>query len=204
MQETKKGKFIVIEGLDGSGQTTQIGLLEKYLKASGRKVHETYEPTNNIIGGLIRGFLTKQWQLGNTGKQLLFCADRAHHLESEILPALESGHDVISSRYFFSTIAYGSLNNEVRWLESLNEKFPQPDATFFLKVSPQKCIERINNSRFRKEFFEEEQKLKKVMETFMKISRSKKYKNFFVVDGEQSIEKVHSDIVKILKNKIIK
>ena len=64
----KKGKFIVIEGLDGSGQTTQLELLKKYLESKGQKVHMTVEPTNNIIGGLIRGFLTKQWQLSNLVK----------------------------------------------------------------------------------------------------------------------------------------
>ena len=196
--KTKKGKFIVIEGLDGSGQTTQLELLKEYLKSKGQKVHMTAEPTNNIVGGLIRGFLTKQWQISNTGKQLLFCADRAHHLESEIIPAMENGHIVISSRYYFSTIAFGSLNNDIKWLEALNEKFPQPDAIFFLKVSPKECISRINKTRFRKEFFEEEKKLKKVLETYLKICRYKKYKNVFVIDGEQSIEKVHQDIVKKL------
>ena len=202
MPAGRRGKFIVIEGLDGSGQTTQLGLLEKYLRKSGHKVHMTFEPTNNIIGGLIRGFLTKQWKLGNVGKQLLFCADRAHHLESEIIPALENGYDVISSRYFFSTIAFGSLNVDTDWLEALNEKFLHPDATFFLKVSPKICIERINNSRFRKEFFEEEKKLSHVMRTFLKISKNKKYKNFFIIDGEQPIEKVHSDMIKILDKKL--
>jgi dTMP kinase len=199
MKKINKGKFIVIEGLDGSGQSTQLELLKEYLKSKGRKVHMTVEPTNNIIGGLIRGFLTKQWQLSNTGKQLLFCADRAHHLETEIIPAIESGHIVISSRYYFSTIAYGSLNNDIKWLETLNEKFLQPDAIFFLNVSPKKCIERIKKSRFRKEFFEEEKKLKKVMETYLKICRDKKYKNVFIIDGEYEIEKVHQSIVKILE-----
>jgi dTMP kinase len=203
MGKTGKGKFIVFEGLDGSGQSTQVALLEKYLKLKKMKVHVTAEPTNNIVGGLIRGFLTHQWTLGNTGKQLLYCADRAHHLEAEILPALGEGNTVISSRYYFSTIAFGSLNNDVKWLEALNEKFPQPDLTFFIKVSPKECIRRISNSRFRKEFFEKEQILKKVSEVFIKISEDKKYKNFYTINGEQSIEKVFQDIIKVV-DKFIK
>lgn len=198
MEKTKKGKFIVFEGLDGSGQSTQIALLEKYLKSKNFSVYVTAEPTNNIIGGLIRGFLTHQWTLSNTGKQLLYCADRAHHLEAEVAPALSEGNTVISSRYYFSTIAFGSLNNDVKWLETLNEKFPQPDLTFFIKVSPKECMRRISGSRFRKEFFEKEQILKKVFKVFVKISKNKKYKNFCTINGEQSIEKVFRDIAKII------
>lgn len=194
-----RGKFIVFEGLDGSGQSTQINLLERYLKQGGHKVHLTTEPTNNIIGGLIKGILTNHWKLSNAGIQLLYCADRAHHLESEIYPALESGHTVISSRYFFSTIAFGSLNNDISWLECLNQNFPVPDFTFFLKVPPKECIRRINGSRFRKEFFEKEKKFKKVFETYLKISNDKKYKNFYTINGEQAPEAVLSDIIKITR-----
>src|SRR4030042_1302074 len=98
-KKTKKGLFIVFEGLDGSGQTTQIGLLERYLKMKGKKIHVTSEPSNSMIGGLIRALLTKYWKLSNVGMQLLYCADRAHHLENEILPALKKGNIVICSRY---------------------------------------------------------------------------------------------------------
>ena len=198
----KNGLFIVFEGLDGSGQSTQINLLANYLRLIGRKVHTTDEPTNNIIGGLIRALLTSQWKLSNTGMQLLYCADRAHHLEAEVFPALEKGNIVISSRYFFSTLAFGSLNNDLKWLEKLNEKFPQPDLTFFIKVSPAECIRRIEGSRFRKEFFEKEEKMKKVIGTYMKISKNKKYKNFHTINGEQEVEKVARDIIKIAEKYI--
>ena len=194
----KKGKFIVFEGLDGSGQSTQIARLEKHLRSQKVKVHTTTEPTNNIVGGLIRGALTRQWKISNTGLQLLYAADRAHHLESEITPALEAGNTVISSRYYFSTFAFGSLNNDVEWLEKINEKFPNPDVTLFIKVSPKECMRRINSSRFRKELFEEEKKLSKIIKIYDKISKSRKYKNFYVINGEQSVEKVSEDINKIV------
>jgi dTMP kinase len=204
METKKKGKFVAFEGLDGSGQSIQINLLDKYLKLKKKKTHLTTEPTNNIIGGLIRGILTHQWKLSNTGIQLLYCADRAHHLESEIYPALENGNIVISSRYYFSTMAFGSLNNDAAWLEAINSKFPEPDLTFFIKVSPKECIRRINGSRFRTEFFEKEKKLKKVFKTYLDIVDGKKYKKLFVIDGEQSPEKVHEDIVKIIDKYLIK
>ena len=199
----RQGKFIVFEGLDGSGQSTQIARLEKYLRSQKKKVHVTTEPTNNIIGGLIRGVLTHQWKISNTGLQLLYAADRAHHLESEVMPALETGNSVISSRYYFSTFAFGSLNNDVLWLEKINEKFPNPDITFFIRVSPRECMRRINGSRFRKELFEKEKKLKEIIKVYDKISKSKKYKNFYVINGEQSVEKVSEDINKII-DKILK
>ncbi len=194
----KKGLFIVFEGLDGSGQTTQINLLEKYLKLKGKKVHMTAEPSSSLIGGLIRAVLTHHWKLSNTGLQLLYCADRAHHLETEVYPALAKGNIVLSSRYFFSTIAFGSLGNDAEWLEKINEKFPKPDLTFFIKASPGECIKRLNVSRFRKEIFEKEQKMGKVLKTYIKISKSKKYKNYFTINGEQSVDKVSQDIIKII------
>ena len=196
--DVRQGKFIVFEGLDGSGQSTQIGLLDAYLKSKGVKTHLTTEPTNNIIGGLIRGILTHQWSLSNTGIQLLYCADRAHHLESEVLPAMAKGNVVISSRYFFSTIAYGSLDNDTEWLKKINEKFILPDMKFFIKVSPKVCMRRINGSRFRTEFFEKEKKLKKIYQAYLRLGESKEYKNFYVINGEQAVEEVSGEIKKII------
>ncbi|MCX6765546.1 MAG: dTMP kinase [Candidatus Moranbacteria bacterium] len=199
MKKNKKRRlFIVFEGLDGSGQTTQINLLEKYLKLKGKKVHMTAEPSSSLIGGLIRAVLTHHWKLSNTGLQLLYCADRAHHLETEVYPALAKGNIVLSSRYFFSTIAFGSLNNDTRWLEKINEKFPKPDVTFFINVSPKECIKRLDLSRFRKEIFEKEEKMGKVLRTYIKIGKNKKYKNFFTINGEQPVEKISQDVIKII------
>lgn len=198
LKNKKEGLFIVFEGLDGSGQTTQINLLERYLKLKGKKVHMTAEPSSSLIGGLIRAVLTHHWKLSNTGLQLLYCADRAHHLETEVYPALAKGNIVLSSRYFFSTIAFGSLGNDAEWLEKINEKFPKPDITFFIKASPRECIKRLNISRFRKEIFEKEQKMEKVLKMYIRISKSKKYKNFFTINGEQPAEKVSQDIIKII------
>jgi len=194
----KKGKFIVFEGLDGAGQGTQIKLLEQYLQSKNEKVYVTSEPTQNLIGGLIRSLLRHHWSLGNTGIQLLYSADRAHHLEVEIEPVREKGHHVISGRYFFSTIAFGSLNNDVKWLQAISEKFPNPDITIFLKVTPKECIRRINNGRPLKEFFEKEKILQKVYKTYLTLVKDKKYKNVYVVDGEQPVEKVAQDIQKII------
>lgn len=117
------GKFIAFEGLDGAGSTTQAGKLTVYLKERLKKVHLTKEPTNNLIGGLIRGQLTKEWRTGPECLQLLFTADRAHHLEKEVIPLLKQEITVITDRYFFSSVAFGSLGIDDRdWLRKMLEK----------------------------------------------------------------------------------
>ena len=129
------GKFIVFEGLDGSGQSTQAQLLKDFLMKRGHKVHLTKEPTSNLIGGLIRGQLTNEWKTSPECLQLLFAADRAHHLEKEIIPLLKKEVIVISDRYFFSTVAFGATEiKDKDWLLKINQKFLLPDIIFFFQL----------------------------------------------------------------------
>jgi len=193
-----KGIFIAFEGLDGSGSSTQADLLAGYLRNFNLKPHLTKEPTNNLIGGLIRGALTKEWTASNTCFQLLFCADRAHHLDREIIPALNKGMVVITDRYFFSTIAFGSLDCDTEWLKTLNKNFLPPDITILIKVPPEECIKRIGKSRFEFELFEEVEKLKKVWATYETLAKG--HDNVHILDGTQSKERLHKQIVDILNN----
>jgi len=195
-----EGKFIVFEGIDGAGLTTQAELLEKYLRNKKYGVVLTKEPTNNLIGGIIRAALKKEWSTSNRTLQLLFSADRAHHLEKEIIPALENGKIVISDRYFISTIAYGMIELEKDWLKALNSKFLLPDIIFIIDVPAEVSIERIKASRFGFELFEEKKKLEKIRNNFLELS--KEYKNCFVINGNRSIEEVHKEIVKIVEEKL--
>lgn len=191
------GKFIVFEGLDGSGQTTQAKMLVDYLEKKKKRVLLTKEPTDNIIGGLIRGALKKNWHPSNECLQLLFSADRAFHLQNEILPALRKGFFVISDRYLFSTIAFGGIDCNIQWLESLNKNFLLPNIIFLLKVSPEECIRRLKKSRFGLELFEEKEKMQKVWKNYEKLT--KKYKNIMMIDGMQKKEKVFEDVKEKLK-----
>lgn len=190
-----KGKFIVFEGLDGAGSSTQAALLKKNLEKNGKRVLLTKEPTNNIIGGLIRGQLTGNWKSNMECLQLLFSADRAHHLEFEIIPALKKGAFVISDRYFFSTIAFGSLEADKKWLLILNNQFILPDYTIFLDVFPNTCIKRIVNSRINIELFEEEKKLKKVRQTYLWLT--KQFPNTFILDGEKTENQIGEEVSKL-------
>lgn len=194
------GLFIVIEGLDGAGSTTQVSKLAEYLKERGFKVLTTKEPTNNIIGGLIRGQLTKDWHTGSECLQLLFAADRAHHLEKEINPALLNNYIVISDRYIFSTIAYGSIDADYEWLKKLNEKFRFPDLYFIIDTEPELCIQRMKSSRYQLELFEDIEKLKKVRTNFLRLSEE--YKKVYIVNGNRLIDDVLDDIKTIVKEKL--
>jgi len=204
------GKFIVIEGLDGSGQGTQIAKLAQFLNDTRQKdkfgyvgAEITKEPTPNLIGGLIRSQLNHDWKSSQECLQLLFCADRAHHLEKEIIPLLQKGVIVVCDRYFFSTVAYGSLDIKDRdWLLCLNRNFLLPDVTILLKVSPKVCVERIYKNRYSIELFEKEELLTKVWENFDKLS--KEFENVSVVNGERPIEQIHQEITEIVINKLNK
>lgn len=198
------GRFIVFDGLDGSGQSTQAAKLVDFLNEKKQKMrfghigaYLTKEPTSGLIGGLIRGQLSSDWKTSAECLQLLFAADRAHHLEKEIIPMLQKGAIMVCDRYFFSSFAYGMVDiRDKEWIFKINQNFLLPDITFFLKVSPKVCIERIHSTRHQINLFEQEKILKKVQENYKKIA--KRFKNMYVVDGEKPIDKTAKEIVDIV------
>jgi len=198
MKENKyPGRFIVFDSLDGAGNSTQVALLAQYLNEKGRKTHITKEPTSGLIGGLIKSQLAHDWSSSAECLQLLFSADRAYHLEKEIIPLLKKGVNVISDRYFFSTIAYGAVKiRSLEWLIEINKPFLLPDLTFFLRVSPRTCIQRIKETRFEITLFEKEGVLRKVWQNYEKLA--KKFENVHIVDGEKPIGRVAVQIKRLI------
>jgi dTMP kinase len=191
------GMFINVDSLDGSGQSTQVDLICEELTHHGVKTLKTKEPTDKMIGGLIRGFLTGVWDPSPAVKQLLFTADRGQHLEREIIPQLKKGNAVVTDRYAFSTIAFGSLDLPVWWLVALNNLYLWPDPTFILKVSPGECLRRIDKGRLgKKHYFEREEMLAKSWKTYQMMAP--KLSGVHVIDGEQKPEEVFEKIKKIL------
>jgi len=200
IRNTYPGKFIVIEGLDGSGQSTQAAKLANFLQKN-TKTHLTKEPTPSLIGGLIRSQLNHDWKSSPECFQLLFCAGRAYHLEKEIIPLLEKGVNVVCDRYFFSTVSYGSLDIKDRdWLLELNKNFLLPDLTILLKVPAKICLQRIYQSRYDIALFEKEELLTRVAKNFDKLAEE--FENVVVVNGEKSIEEVFEDIKRAI-NKLL-
>ena len=197
MIEEMKGKFIAFEGLDGSGLTTQSMMLRNYLLEKGINVVLTKEETDGLIGGLIKSCLRKEWKTDPLTVQLLFVADRNHHLKSGIEPALKQGKVVITDRYVLSTLAFGGIDIDMEFLKILNSKFRAPDYTFIIDVPAEVCLERIKKSRFGVELFEEKGKLEKIRKNYHNLKDY--FPNTYIIDGNREREKVFEDIKRILK-----
>ncbi len=133
------GLFIAVEGLDGSGTTTQVERLAAALPGA----HRTAEPSDGPVGRLIRAALGGELPLGDGVLPYLFAADRRDHLEREIEPALAAGRPVITDRYYASSLAYQSLSAPLDFVLSLNARFRAPDLTIFVDLPPEQCLERI-------------------------------------------------------------
>lgn len=198
IQNPYLGKFIVFEGLDGSGQSTQAGLLRDFLVKKGYQVVLTKEPTlDSKVGKRIRQILNKKEKISPKKLQELFAQDRKEHLEKVIIPALKKGKIVISDRYFFSSFAYGAADGlSLKQLIRLNENFLIPDLTFILRVAPEVCIERIKKRDKEITLFEKKSKLKKVWPFYQTIP--KKFKNVIIINGEQSISKITKEVNKFI------
>ena len=194
------GKFIVMEGLDGAGKSVQIDLLAEYFKKNGKKVIVTREPTLDSTAGIkIKQALKEEISVEPLELQKLYVQDRKEHLENKIMPALEKGEFVISSRYVFSTIAYGGSDGlDVDLLVKMNDNFLLPDLTIIIDVDPESCIKRIEGRGTPKELFEQKEKLSKVNVIYKKIPDM--FENVVMIDGNRPIPEVFEDIKKAVKN----
>jgi dTMP kinase len=194
------GKFIVLEGLDGSGITTQATLLRNYFLTKNKEVVLTKEPTDGLMGGLIKSCLRNEWKTDPMTLQMLFAADRSHHLNTEIDPALKNNKIVVSDRYILSSLAFGSTYISLDILKQLNINFRRPNLTIFVDTHPKVCMERMRKARHHVELFEEEQKLEQIRRNF--ISLKNYFSDVVFVDGNKSAEEAHNEIKKIVEEKI--
>lgn len=146
LTSTKPGKLIVFEGIDGAGKSTQCQQLKAFLETQGIEVLLSYEPTNGPIGKKIRALASEGVRLPADDELELFIQDRKNHVNDFISPALARGQWVILDRYYFSTMAYQSLNGfDIKTLRDLNEAFaPVPDLLILLNLSVETSLERIN------------------------------------------------------------
>jgi dTMP kinase len=164
----KKGVFIVIEGLDGSGKTTQAILLAKRLNSSHNTVL-TAEPSRGKIGTFIReSCLYEDKRLPTEAEALLFAADRVEHMQNEIKPALDEGKLVICDRYVYSSIAYqGSAGLSLDWIKTINARALQADFAIFIDVAPERVLERLQRKKSVMETLETQQKVREVYLKFV-------------------------------------
>jgi len=163
------GKFIALEGIDGSGKTTHAQMLCRELQKKGYKAHCTKEPTDGEIGKFIRRILSGELKVSPVGLQYLFNADRAVHQE-EIIEYLKKGDIVVTDRYFWSSVAYGVSDLGViddyyfvvYSMLSFYNRFLLPDVTFYLNISAETGTKRISGMDKKKEIYENKNKLVKI------------------------------------------
>ncbi|MDA8226924.1 MAG: dTMP kinase [Desulfitobacterium hafniense] len=190
----QRGKFIVLEGVDGSGITTQTERLKHWLEAhTGDKVLMTKEPSEGPVGFLIRQALTKRVVgLSQETLALLFAADRLDHIKHKILPALEEGNHVVCDRYLMSSLAYQGLELDIEWIKEVNACAIPVDLTIFIKVDPSTTMNRIKTKRFQVDLFEQEATLRTVLSNYELIISQGKQSGYNIVqiDGEQSLDQV--------------
>ena len=197
----ENGILIVIEGLDGAGLSTQAAALAEYLRGKNKGVMLTKEPTTSPIGKLIKSALNRNPELSLFALQLLFAADRAEHLETEIEPALSANEIVISDRYILSSLAFGAVDNDVEFLKEINSRFRKPDLTVIIDTPPRVCLDRITRSRDNVELFEEERRLEKVRKQFLALKNY--FDNTFIVAGNREKAKVSKDIKEVVERTLV-
>lgn len=193
-----KGLFIVFEGIDGAGTTTQTRLLAKRLEALGRRVLTTAEPSNGPVGSLVRQVLkgrivgapSSTSPFDRRALALLFAADRIDHVACEIAPSIENGFDVISDRYVLSSLAYQGIDAPREWVATINRFAPIPDITFFLKLSPQIAWERIRRSRPDRDIFEALEILDRVEASYEEALFAYEAARVEVIDGSLPVDQV--------------
>ena len=199
---TPDGLFIVFEGLDGSGLSTQAARLAAYLTRHGREVLLTKEPTSSPIGQLIRSALNRHLAFSPFTLQLLFAADRSEHLAKEIEPAVQARKIVISDRYILSSLAFGAVDLELATLQQLNARFRPPDLTILLDTPPRVCLARIRENRDTIELFEEEARLEKVRAQYLALQEH--FANTVIIAGDRAIEAVSQEIQAVVEQTLFR
>jgi dTMP kinase len=199
-----KGKFIVLEGQGFSGKTEQAHLLTEKLKGKGIDVIETQEPGGVESALEIREELLKRRKDGNITPEEeveLFYKSREKFLEELVLPALEMGTWVVSTRFSASTFVYqGYVDGlDIKKIEELEEKIVgenQPDLYILIDVSEEEIWKRMKHSAREKHGYNEEDReiIKKRREGYLKLAKENQHRNWEIIDGDQDIEDVSKGV----------
>lgn len=191
------GRFLALEGIDGSGKSTQLQLLLERLRARGVECCGTREPSDGPVGAMIRQILTGRVTADNRVIAGLFAADRLDHLVNRrdgILEQVRSGVTVVTDRYYFSSYAYHSVDVDMDWVidsNRLSAELLRPDATIFLDVPVRRALERIGQNRSHTELFEKEDRLTATREKYLEaFERLRDRETVAVIDAGGDVETV--------------
>jgi len=186
--------YICLEGIDGSGKSTQVVMLEEWLKQIGQKVERVREPTESDVGKLLRKMLRNSRATEDNFQRtlaLLFAADRMILME-DIKEAESAGKIVISDRCFYSSIAY---QNDGKWIAQINKNAKRPDVTILLDLEIETALKRCEG----KDHFENKVFLEKIRKKYLELAEKE---GFYVINANNGINKVNHDIKRILSPKL--
>ncbi|RLG18114.1 dTMP kinase [Nanoarchaeota archaeon] len=188
--------LIAIEGIDGSGKTTQAKMLVKWLKRAGYKAKLTHEPTKMCTGKTIYKVLHGKLKMSKTQLDIVYTTDRLMHYFYEIAPYLKKGYVIVSDRYKYSGIAYGCAKGNRKFINELEKNVPEPDLTIYLRIDPRSSTSRLK----KKDAYEKDIKfLTKVSKEFDRLRRRK---NMITIDGKKPIDEIHREIISIVAKKL--
>ena len=192
-----RGKLISIEGIDGCGKTTHTKLLARWLRERGYKVVVTDEPTNGPIGRIIKRILRGELKVPVAAEALLFAADRLHHVDKLIIPAMRTGKIVITERYTYSSLAYQSARGlDLQWIAKLNEKALKPDLEILIDVPAEVGFRRIKGAR-ELDTFEKDLKLqRRVRRNYLGVCRKGGTK---ILNGDRPAREVQAKLRKFVE-----
>jgi dTMP kinase len=202
----KKGRFVVLEGIDGSGTTTQVARLADRLRVARVPVRATREPSDGPVGTLVRQVLTGRIVVPGgrapawATMALLFAADRMDHVESEIEPFVSTGGVIVSDRYDASSLAYQSVSSgteardAVEWIRSLNRYVRRPDLTIVLDLQPEVAAERRLLRGEAAQLYEQNEVQRALSVFYRDLSQHMPNDRIVVIDGGGSIDEVHARV----------
>lgn len=196
----KTGLFIVIEGIDGTGKSTQAKRLAESLRDIGETVLLDREPSDGPYGKKLRESMTAG-RLSPDEELELFHMDRRQHVEEVIKPALARGEHVVLDRYYFSTMAYqGARGFDVAELRKTNESFaPAPDLLFILDLPVDLALERIGARGDTANEFEQRDALQFCRDVFLSV-KDEPYAE--VIDSSPSLDEIHETMKSIALQKL--
>ncbi len=191
-----QGLFIALEGIDGSGTTTQSARMALALRGMGYEVHTTQEPSSLFLGKHIRSLLSAESPVWDETLALLFAADRLEHIRHEIQPLLKKGCVVISDRYTWSSLAYQGFVLPMDWVASVNRYAQAPRCSFFLNVTPETALKRRLERGGVEERFDALEKQRAIAQAYEKALQYTHLLGEVVqVDAEQEVGQVTSALL---------
>ncbi len=197
----KKAKFIVFEGIDGSGKSTISNLLFEKLNSEFGNIQKTFEPTDSPIGSVIRNILNKRIIADEKTIGALFLADRLDHIQNPltgILNYLKKGINVISDRYYYSSYAYHVPALSLDWLINANKvcaDLLRPDIVFYLDISVDESMKRLSKSRQFHDLFETKEKIAQVTKNYKQaIEKEGKKDNVVIINGQRTVEEIFDEV----------